>query len=150
MAVAEALRLEVRDTVQQKFATARAARGSNPGQSAIVLRVQSKEVTELSESIIDLVTKSINSSKKDKPKAIAGSDVSLASTSSHLGNGGNASAFSRLSQGTDVHSSPQLFATMHWKPKEPPCYFGRNSEDVHTWTSLVRHYLTFMGVSDAQ
>ena len=23
-------------------------------------------------------------------------------------------------------------------------------EDVHTWTSLVRHYLTFMGGSDAQ
>ena len=45
---------------------------------------------------------------------------------------------------------PPPFATMHWKPKEPPCFFGRSSEDVHTWTSLVRHYLTFMGVSDAQ
>ena len=41
----------------------------------------------------------------------------------------------------------------------PPCtrsqkslraFFGRSSEDVHTWTSLVRHYLTFMGGSDAQ
>ena len=36
------------------------------------------------------------------------------------------------------------------KPKEPPCFYGRSSEDVHTWTSLVRHYLTFMGGGDAQ
>ena len=39
---------------------------------------------------------------------------------------------------------------MQWKPKEPPYYYGRRMEDVHTWTSLVRHYLTFMGGSDAQ
>ena len=39
---------------------------------------------------------------------------------------------------------------MQWKPKEPPCFYGRGTEDVHTWTSLVRHYLTFMGGSDAQ
>ena len=29
-------------------------------------------------------------------------------------------------------------------------FFGRSSEDVHTWASLVHHYLTFMGGSDAQ
>ena len=39
---------------------------------------------------------------------------------------------------------------MQWKPKEPPCFYGLGTEDVHTWTSLVRHYLTFMGGSDAQ
>ena len=38
---------------------------------------------------------------------------------------------------------------MHWKPKEPPCFFGCSSEDVYTYPSLVRHYLTFMGGSDA-
>ena len=43
-----------------------------------------------------------------------------------------------------------MFATTTWKPKEPPSFYGRSSEDVHTWTSLVRHYLTFMGGSDAQ
>ena len=43
-----------------------------------------------------------------------------------------------------------MFATAHWKPKEPPCFFGRSTEDVHTWTSLVRHYLAFMAGSDAQ
>ena len=37
-----------------------------------------------------------------------------------------------------------------WKPKEPPCYYGRSTEDVHRQTSLVRHYLTFMGGNDAQ
>ena len=37
-----------------------------------------------------------------------------------------------------------------WRPKEPPCFYGKSSEDVHTWTSLVRHYLTFMGGNDAQ
>ena len=63
---------------------------------------------------------------------------------------GKAAVFSRLSQGTDAASAPQMFATTQWKPKEPPCYYGRSTEDVHTWTSLVRHYLTFMGGSDAQ
>ena len=43
-----------------------------------------------------------------------------------------------------------MFATTQWKPKEPPCFYGRSSEDVHTWTSLVRHYLTFTGGGDAQ
>ena len=81
------------------------------------------------------------------PEAIAGSEVSVASTSK---NGGNAMEFSQLSQHTGAGSQPQMFATMQWKPKEPPCFYGRSSEDVHTWTSLVRHYLTFMGGSDAQ
>ena len=39
---------------------------------------------------------------------------------------------------------------MQWKPKEPPCFYGRGTEDVHTWTFLVHHYLTFMEGSDAQ
>ena len=82
-----------------------------------------------------------------EPMAIAGSEVSMASTSR---NGGNAVEFPQLSQQTGAGSQPQMFATMQWKPKEPPCFYGRSSEDVHTWTSLVRHYLTFMGGSDAQ
>ena len=81
------------------------------------------------------------------PMAIAGSDVFVASTSN---NGGNAMEFSRLSQQMGAGTQPQVFATTTWKPKEPPCFYGRSSEDVHTWTSLVRHYLTFMGGSDAQ
>ena len=49
-----------------------------------------------------------------------------------------------------VTSGAQPFATAAWKPKEPPCFFGRSAEDAHTWVSLVRNYLTFMSGSDAQ
>ena len=94
-------------------------------------------------SVIDLHPSSVGPSAT---QAIAGSDVSVASTSN---NGGNAANFSRLSQQMGAATQPQMFATTTWKPKEPPCFYGRSSEDVHTWTSLVRHYLTFMGGSDA-
>ena len=49
-----------------------------------------------------------------------------------------------------VSSANPSFATAAWKPKEPPCFFGRSAEDAHTWVSLVRNYLTFMSGSDAQ
>ena len=88
-----------------------------------------------------------SSEETSEPLAIAGSEVSVASTSN---NGGNAVEFSRLSQQVGAAAQPQPFATAQWKPKEPPCFYGRSSEDVHTWTSLVRHYLAFMGGSDAQ
>ena len=88
-----------------------------------------------------------SSEETSEPLAIAGSEVSVASTSN---NGGNAVEFSRLSQQVGAAAQPQPFANAQWKPKEPPCFYGRSSEDVHTWTSLVRHYLAFMGGSDAQ
>ena len=49
-----------------------------------------------------------------------------------------------------VSTGIQPFATAAWKPKEPPCFFGRSNEDAHTWVSLVRNYLTFMSGSDSQ
>ena len=88
-----------------------------------------------------------DSRQNSAPMAIAGSEVSVASTSNDRG---NALEFSRLSQQMGADSQPRMFATTTWNPKEPPCFYGRSSEDVHTWTSLVRHYLTFMGGSDAQ
>ena len=88
-----------------------------------------------------------DSGQNSAPMAIAGTEVSVASTSNDRG---NTVEFSRLSQQVGATSQPQMFATTTWKPKEPPCFYGRSSEDVHTWTSLVRHYLTFMGGSDAQ
>ena len=87
-----------------------------------------------------------DSGQNSAPMAIAGSEVSVASTSNDRG---NAMEFSHLSQQVGAVSQPQMFAATTWKPKEPPCFYGRSSEDVHTWTSLVRHYLTFMGGSDA-
>ena len=49
-----------------------------------------------------------------------------------------------------VPSAYPSFATVAWKPKEPLCFFGRSTEDAHTWVSLVRNYLAFMLGSDSQ
>ena len=94
----------------------------------------------------------MNLSGASQPQAIAGSDVSIASTVSHSGNSGNANEFFRMSRMKNATSPPpsQTFATATWKPKEPPCFFGRSVEDSHTWVSLVRNYLTFMSGSDLQ
>ena len=100
--------------------------------------------------VIDLISQSVTSLQKSQPAIILGSPISVDSTLSHVGNGGSVSGFSHLLSGSHPSPPTQPFATMHWKPKEPPCFFGRSSKDVHTWTSLVRHYLTFMGGSDAQ
>ena len=101
-------------------------------------------------SIIDLVTSSTPSPQVVESGVLPASPISVASTPSHIGNGGSAPGFSYLMQNTTAASPPTMFAMTHWKPKEPPCYYGHSTEDVHTWTSLVRHYLTFMGGSDAQ
>ena len=140
-----AIRAEVREIMQKKFAADHATLGSNPG-------AQNEEIMKSgaaipSESVIDLVNGSTQSLEISQPLVIQGSPISIASTSSHPGNEGNSPAFSRLSLGTDVAFVSQVAATMHWKPKEPPCFYGHISEDVHTWTSLVCHYLTFMGGS---
>ena len=100
--------------------------------------------------VIDLISQSVASLQKSQPSILPSSPISVASTPSHVGNGGSAPGFSQLSSSSHPSPPPPPFATMHWKPKEPPCFFRRSSEDVHTWTSLVRHYLTFMGGSDAQ
>ena len=130
----------MRDAIKQVF----------PG-----IKFGEKEQAELSTgnsqtSVIDLTRTSGESLQTFAPLTIAGSDVSVASTVPSQKDGGKATVFSHLSRGTDAASASQMFATMQWKPKEPPCYYGRSTEDVHTWTSLVRHYLTFMGGSDAQ
>ena len=84
--------------------------------------------------------------------AIAGSDVSIVSTSSNIGREENV-PFQRIMQPSSVPSvshPAQTFATAAWKPKDPPCFFGRSTEDADTWVSLVRNYLTFMLGSDLQ
>ena len=87
--------------------------------------------------------------RPSRPEAIAGSEVSMASTHSKSGVGENHNSFSRM-MSSGAEQTAQTFANVQWRPKEPPCYYGRTSEDVHMWTSLVRHYLTFMGGSAAQ
>ena len=78
---------------------------------------------------------------------IPNSPIFITSTSPN-GEGGD--AFSRISRSINPQPPITNFPTTQWKHKEPPCFFGRSTEDVHTWTSLVRHYLTFMAGSDAQ
>ena len=84
------------------------------------------------------------------PMAIAGSDVSVVSTQSNNRTEENKNLFSQMMSGAGTVVPAQTFATVQWRPKEPPCYYGRSNEDVHMWTSLVRHYFTFMGGNDAQ
>ena len=82
---------------------------------------QSSEVIDLSGSTTHFV-----------PMAIAGSDVSVASTLSKSGNGESNTSFSKMMSGSGTVNSAQTFATAHWRPKEPPCYYGKGTEDVHT------------------
>ena len=65
-------------------------------------------------------------------------------------NGEGRDPFSRISRFANPQPPVITFATAQWRLKEPPYFFGRSTEDVHTWTSLVRHYLTFIAGSDAQ
>ena len=108
------------------------------------------EEEEEEEEVIDLISKSAASLQKFPPSVLPGSPISVASIPSHARNGGSAPGFSQLWFDSHPSPPPPPFATMHWKPKEPPCFFRRSSEDVHTYTSLVPHYLTFMGGNDAQ
>ena len=135
----EAIRNEVNSTLHKVFPGIHlsTAQAGSPNVESIA-----KEPGNTFTSVIDLA----ESVSRSAPLAIAGSDVSIASTS----NGGKASAFSRLSGGTDAASVPSSFTMAQWRPKEPPCFYGKSTEDVHTWASLVRHYLTFMGGKDAQ
>ena len=89
-----------------------------------------------SELVIDLVSSSaIVASGIPNPRSTFGSPVTVASVNP---------------SNMTVNSGNQSFATAAWKPKEPPCFFGRSTEDAHTWVSLVRNYLTFMSSSDSQ
>ena len=127
-AVDNALHAEIREVVQKKFAEGHTALGSNP--EAQVHQAHS-DAAALSESIIDLVTRSANPSGKPPPIAIARSDVSMASTSSHLGNGGNAPVFSCLSQGTDAAFAPQFL---------PQC--TRRQKSLHASLDIARRTST--------
>ena len=100
--------------------------------------------------VIDIISQSAASLQKAHPSILPSSPILVASTTSQAGNGTSAPGFSYLSSGSHPSPHPPPFSMMQWKPKEPPCFYGRGTEDVHMWTSLVHHYLTFMGGSDAQ
>ena len=129
----ERIKAEVRTVMREQFAEARAALRADLGLP--------KEETEKSgeaapsKSVIDLVSPSTESAGNPVPRSSFGSPLSVATANPST---------------STVNSGHQPFATAAWKPKEPPCFFGRSTEDAHTWVSLVRNYLTFMSGSDSQ
>ena len=140
---AEIIKREVRDVVQRVFL------GINLSTDHPVSPNMGYGMNELEKpnaEVIDLA----GSTAHCAPQAIAGSDVSIASTRSNTRHGENKNSFSQMMSGSGTVTSAQTFAIVQWSPKEPPCYYGRSTEDVHMWTSLVRHYFTFMGGNDAQ
>ena len=48
----------------------------------------------------------------------------------------------------------RIFTPSHtvkvWRPREPPLFCGRSTEDVHRWVSIMRNYLTFVECSEKQ
>ena len=42
-------------------------------------------------------------------------------------------------------AAPQnIFTTTTWKPKDPPCFHGKSTEDAHAWVAMVRNHFIFM------
>ena len=118
--------------MHQQFAEGRAALRANLGLPTEEVSTSGKAA---STRTVDLVSSSVNTDGNSVPRSSFGSPVPV----TNLG-----------SASPSVTSGAQPFATVAWKPKEPPCFFGRSAEDAHTWVSLVRNYLTFMSGSDAQ
>ena len=132
MQEAQQIKDDVREVVREQFAEGRAALRADLG-------LPTEEASTLGNAAhigtIDLVSSSAHTGGRTVPRTSFGSPVPVA-------NPGSASP--------SVNFGAQPFATAAWKPKEPPCFFGRSAEDAHTWVSLVRNYLTFMSGSDAQ
>ena len=122
----------VHAVMHEQYAEGRAALRANLGLQAEG-EVSSGKAAH--SGTIDLVSSSVQTGGSQVPRTSFGSPVPVT-------NPGSASP--------SVNSGAQPFATAAWKPKEPPCFFGRSAEDAHTWVSLVRNYLTFMSGSDAQ
>ena len=116
--------------MREQFAEGRATLRADLGLPAKEVSTSSKAA---SAGAIDLVSSSVHTGGKSVPRTSFGSPIPVT-------NPGSASP--------SVTSGAQPFASAAWKPKEPPCFFGRSAEDAHTWVSLVRNYLTFMSGSD--
>ena len=51
--------------------------------------------------------------------------------------------FSRLFTGTEAGRTTSQM-NVQWRPKEPPVFCGKSTEDAHTWVSVVSNYFVFM------
>ena len=127
------IREEVRIVMKQQFAEAHAKLESNP---VVHGNISKSGNTAAGSDVIDLISQSVASLQKSQPTILPGSPILVASTPSHVGNGGSALGFSHLSSGSHPSPPPPPFATMHWKPKEPPCFSDavpRMSIPGHPW-----------------
>ena len=129
---AQKIKGDVHAVMHEQFAEGRAALRANLGLPTEEVATSGRAA---STGTIDLVSSSVHTGGNSVPRTSFGSPVPVT-------NPGSASP--------SVTTGAQPFATAAWKPKEPPCFFGRSAEDAHTWVSLVRNYLTFMSGSDAQ
>ena len=110
---AEIIKKEVRDCVQQVFLGIKLSTNHpvspNMGFGKNGSRKPNAEVIDLT-----------GSTAHSAPLAIAGSDVSVASTQSKIEQGENKTSFSQMMSGSGTVTSAQTFATVQWRPKEPP------------------------------
>ena len=89
--------------MKQQFTEARAKLESNP----VAHGGSSKSGDATAEvDVIDLISQSIASLQKSQPSVLPGSPISVASTPSHVGNGGRALGFLQLSSGSHPLASP--------------------------------------------
>ena len=129
---AQRIKDEVYGVMREQFAAGRAALRAELGLPAEEVKLD-KTAPEM--RTVETGSRSAESEGNSVPRSSFGSPVSVTNPTP--------------STTTVMHAQPS-FATAAWKPKEPPCFFGRSAEDAHTWVSLVRNYLTFMSGSDAQ
>ena len=129
---AQKIHENVHAAMHEQYAEGRAALRANLGLPIEEVVTSGKAAPT---GTIDLASSSVQTGGRTVPHTSFGSPVPVTNPGSAL---------------PSVNSGAQPFATAAWKPKEPPCFFGRSAEDAHTWVSLVRNYLTFMSGSDAQ
>ena len=86
--------------------------------------------------------------------SVGGSDISLTSPSaggnSNGANGGNGPSFPPRNYGSPNQQNRGSAFTVQVKPKDPPIFHGRVSEDVVTWTSKVQDFFYLTEAGDAQ
>ena len=120
----ERIKAEVRTVMRKQFSEARAVLRADLGLP--------KEVTEKSgeaapaKSVIDLVLPQRNRWELQYPDPILAHPCRWPLETRPT---------------STIHSNHQPFATAAWKPKEPPCFFGRSTEDAHTWVSFGEELL---------
>ena len=99
-------------------------------------------MANLAPFVIDLVTSSLHPPEVVESGVLPASPILVASTPSHVGNGGSAPEFSHLTQNTTATSPQTMFTTMQRKPKEHPVIMDtirRISTPGRPWCVTTSH-----------